>query len=373
MFFSEIIGQSDVKEQLRNMIRGDRMPHALMLLGPSGSGKLPLALAAAQYLLCEDRQAEEPCGRCRACVKAAKFIHPDIHFSFPTVGTNVKSDQFLPQWRDILTTNPYLDINDWYTHIGAENKQGNINKEECNNIIRKLSLKIFEGSHKVLIMWRPEFLGKEGNRLLKLIEEPPENTRFLLIAENQELILNTILSRCQLIKVNALEDQDVIAGLHQKKEISADEAAATAHLANGDFNEALKMTVQREDDHAPLFLEWMRLCYQGNGVKLVEWVERFAQLGREPQKQFLHYALHFMREFMLVKVINKTDVRLRPNELKTATNLTKVMELDQVEQLAGLFSEVSYYIERNANPKVLFLDTSIRMHKIMKRKNLEVA
>ena len=194
MAFSNIIGQEKVKQMLHQMVHGDRLPHALLFLGPSGSGKLALALALAQYLLCENRQDSDSCGQCPSCSKSQRFIHPDLHFSFPSVGTNVTSDSFLPQWRKWMEENPYLTVNEWLQSIGAENRQGNINKEECAAIIRKLSLKIFEGSHKILVMWLPEYLGKEGNRLLKLIEEPPEDTIFILVAENQELILNTILS-----------------------------------------------------------------------------------------------------------------------------------------------------------------------------------
>lgn len=368
MKFEQIIGQDKVKNGLRQLVNGGRMPHALLFLGPKGCGKLALAIAFAQYILCESKTDEDACGVCRSCSKISKLIHPDLHFSYPTIGTKITSDTFLTQWRSALSQNPYLDANDWLQIIGAENKQGNINKEECVNIIKRLSLKIFEGSHKVLILWLPEYLGKEGNRLLKIIEEPPPNTLFLLVAENQELILNTILSRCQLVKVPPLSDQDIVTSLAQSGKVSEAVAKTIAHLSNGNFNTALQLTEHRENDNATLFLEWMRKCYKGNGVELVKWVEKFAGIGREYQKYFLQYGLHFLREYMVLKLTGQVNIRLQAEELKTAQNLTKVIELDQLEKIIKLFTDCAYHVERNANPKVLFLDASINLNKILKRK-----
>ena len=370
MQFKNIIGQHSVKTQLRNAADSGRIPHAQLFLGPEGSGKLALAIAFAQYVLCENRTTEEACGTCSSCTKAQKLIHPDIHYSFPFIGSKNTSNNFLEDWRKAITENPYLDINQWLQLIGAENRQGNINKEECLNIIRKLSLKSFESNYKVLIMWLPEYLKKEGNRLLKLIEEPPENTLFILVAENQELILNTILSRCQIVKINQLSDEEVMEGLTLKFNLEKEKACSVAHLSNGNFNEALKIIEHQENDNSKLFLEWMRKCYKGNGVELVVWVEKFAAIGRENQKQFLRYALHFMREYLIVKMTGNEKVRLQTDELKTAINLTKVIGFDQIQRMTKLLDECFYYIERNANPKILLLDASISMNKILKTKEL---
>jgi len=352
------------------MIQMDRMPHALLFLGPKGCGKLALAIALARELLCGSVSENGPCGKCHNCIKADKLVHPDLHFSFPVVGTNMTSDHFLNQWRTQILDNPYFDLNHWLELIGAENKQGNINKEECLRIIQKLGLTTFESQRKVLIMWLPEYLGKEGNRLLKIIEEPPENTHFILVAENPELILNTILSRCQLIKIPALADEEIQLGLVQKAGVSEKEALRVALLAEGDFAIAQRMLHQEESDNAKLFLDWMRKCYQGNGVELVQWVESFAGLGREKQKYFVQYALHFMREYLVLKMTGGEKVRLLNNELKTASNLTKVIEWEQAERLISLLNDSFYHIERNANPKILFLDVSINMHKILRKKVL---
>ncbi|MBI5914803.1 MAG: hypothetical protein HY842_05455 [Bacteroidetes bacterium] len=366
MQFRSVIGQSPAKALLRRMADGERTPHALMLLGAPGSGDLALALAFAQYVLCQNKQDGEACGICDNCSKAEKLVHPDLHFSFPTVGTNVTSDAHLPEWRAAFAENPYLDVNQWLQRIGAENKQGNINKEECVSIIRKLSFKAFEGRYKILVMWLPEYLGKEGNRLLKLIEEPPDDTLFLLVAQNQELILPTILSRCQLVKVNRLTDGEVEQGLVERKQLPPEKARPIAHLAGGDFNEALNIAAQPEKDNSALFLDWMRKCYQGNGVEMSAWTETFTDLGRENQKQFLLYGLHFMREYMILKTTGNTQIRLLPEELKTAQNLSKIIGFGQIERIAKLFNDCTYFIERNANQKLLFLDASIQLNKILR-------
>lgn len=367
MLFDDIIGQEPAKALFRQMVQSDRLPHALLFLAAPGSGGLSLALALAQFLLCENQDGSNACGQCSHCKKASKWIHPDLHFSFPTVGTNAISDHFLPQWREVLASNPYLEINDWLQHIGAENKQGNINKEECRSIIRKLSLKSFESPRKIMLIWLPEYLGNEGNRLLKLIEEPPEETTFILVAENQELILNTILSRCQLVKINALQDEEIAAGLEQQKGIPAEKARAIAQLVAGNFNDALKATEHEESDQALGFLDWMRRCYKGQPRELVEWVDGFAGLGRENQKHFLRYALHFWREFLVLKTLGPDQVRLREREKKTAQGMAKVIEIPQLEAIVALLDECTYHIERNAHPKLLFLDTSIQINHIIKR------
>jgi DNA polymerase III subunit delta' len=369
--FNTITGQHAAKELLRKMADSERIPHALMLLGMPGSGGLSLAIAFAQYVLCEDRKDGEACGRCSNCVKAAKFVHPDIHFSFPAVGTNVTSGTYASEWRKALAENPYLDANQWLQRLGAENKQGNINKVECLQIIRKLSLKTFEGRYKILVMWLPEYLGKEGNRLLKLIEEPPENTLLLLVAQNQELILNTILSRCQLVKVGHLSDEEIEQGLVSRMGLAAEKARSVAHLANGDFNEALKIAQQPENDHAGLFLDWLRKCYVGNGVEMTALADKLAALGRENQKQFLQYALHFLREYTQLKTsataaANGRGIRLMAPELDAAQKLTRLIGLGQIQRIAQLFSDCAYYVERNANQKILFLDASIQLNKIIR-------
>ncbi|MCB0663241.1 MAG: hypothetical protein KDC24_10910 [Saprospiraceae bacterium] len=370
MFFKDIIGQEKIKTSLRLSLQDETLPHALLLLGPEGSGGLSLALAMARALVCTDLQEGEPCGVCSGCSKSLKNIHPDIHFSFPTIGKDALSDEFLPQWRQALEENPYLNAYQWLQKIGAEGKQGNITRKECSRIIHKLTFKSFESKNRVLILWMPEYLGLEGNRLLKIIEEPPQDTFFILVAEDQDLILNTILSRCQLVKLPALHDEDIQQALHQKTSISDEKARSIAFLAEGNFNMALQYVQLSEHgseaDNSGLFLDWLRKCYKGEGVAIAKWVDEFAGAGRENQKFFLKYGLHFLREYLFLKTTGRNEVRLLPNELDTAQKMEKVLSLDKVEKMSNLFSDTMYYVERNANPRILFLDASIQMHKIFK-------
>ena len=369
MRFSDIIGQDRIAQQLRLMVASERLPHALLFLGPEGSGHLPMAVALAKYILCSNRTPEEACGQCANCQKAERYIHPDWHFSFPTIGTNATSDRFLTEWREAIHQQPYLNANQWLQKIGTENQQGNITREECVQIVRKLSLKTFEGDSKILFMWMPEYLGKEGNRLLKMIEEPPDQTIFILVAENQDLILNTILSRCQLIAFPPLSDEAIEEGLLAQKGVSRARAQAIAQLANGNFNEAVSLAGEMESDHAQRFLDWLRHCYRGNGATLVPWVEDFSRLGRENQKHFFRYGLHFLRELLALQLTGAAHVRLRPDELDSAKKLSAVLTYEQIRPIVGLFNDCIFYIERNANQKVMMLDSSIQLHHIMMEKN----
>ena len=369
MRFADVIDHDATKRQLLRMVANDRLPHALLLVGPEGCGTLPLALSVARYLLCTDRRADDACGECPGCLKSGKYIHPDLHFSFPTVGTNVRSDQYLPEWRQALTENPYLNVQQWLQRIGAENKQGNINKEECNAILKKISLKTFEGKHKILVLWMAEYLGKEGNRLLKLIEEPPPDTVFLFVAENAEQILNTILSRCQLVKLHALSDETVAATLEAKGYAKGNRARTLAFLAGGSYNEALTLLESGELNHSAAFVAWLRAVYRGSPVALVRWVEEFAKAhGRETQKQFLQYGLIFLREMLVLSVRGSEAARLPADELATAEKINQLVDFERLAQLSEWLSEAAYHIERNAHPKVLFLDLSIRAHRLLQRR-----
>ena len=367
MLFSKILGQTSSKQRLRDMVQRERIPHAQLFLGSNGSGTLALALAFIQYALCEGARGDDSCGECGACQKMIKRVHPDVHFSYPTIGAGATSGQFATEWRAAMAQNPYLNLHQWLQKIGAENKQGNINKDECLSIVKKLSLKAFEGKFKILLMWLPEYLGKEGNRLLKLIEEPPDDTLFILVAEQQELILNTIISRCQIVQIYPLQDEDVAEGLVRKIGLTWEKARALAPLADGNLNEALTLASQTDHDLSMMFVDWMRKCFKGDGAELVPWVEKFATQGRENQKYFLQYGLHFLREMMRWQVgNNQLTVRLQAAELTVAQKMSQIVGLEKVAPIATLFDDCSRHVERNANPKILFLDASIQLHKILK-------
>lgn len=364
-----MLGQTRSKSQLLQAIESGRIPHALLFLGQPGGEGLALANWFARQILCENQAAADENCTCRACQKTAKWIHPDLHFSYPTVGPKAVSAMFAQEWRAALAENPWFSTQNWLDRIKnkeSANAQGNITAEECSAILKKLSLKIFEGSHKILLLWRPEFLGEQGNKLLKLIEEPPEQTIFLLVAENADLILPTILSRTQLVKVDLLTDDEVKNGLLSRKNLPPERAERIAFLADGNFGQALEMADADDSDDAKFLLEWLRECYKYDGPKLLKRTDEFASKGRENQKQFFGYALHFMREFMVLRETGNPRIRLRPDELTTAQNLTKVIDFQRVVQISGLLNDAQFQVERNANPKILFLDASIQVNRILK-------
>ena len=244
MQFKEVIGQQKVKDYLLKSAQSDQVSHAQLFLGPEGCGNLALAIAYAQYLQCRNKGATDACGKCSSCIKANKLIHPDIHFSYPTVGSKAKSTDFLKEWRDAVEQQPYMNVYQWLQHIKAENKQGNITREECEAIIRKLSLRAYESTYKVLIVWMPEYLGKEGNRLLKLIEEPPVNTVFLLVAENANLILNTILSRTQQLRIHRLSDAAIKEALVERHQLSEKCCSSDCDICRRELQQSIGAVVK---------------------------------------------------------------------------------------------------------------------------------
>ncbi len=381
MQFSEVIGQKALKTHLIESYRAGRTAHAQIFVGPEGSGQLALALAYAQFLLCEDHQEEDACGQCNACKKVQKLIHPDLHFSYPSIGSGAISTQFIKEWRNILLEEgPYIKLQDWLNKIGAENQRGNINKNECLDIVKKFSFTRVEGRFKVLIMWMPEFLDKEGNRLLKLIEEPEPHTVFILVAERAEKILNTILSRCQLVKVPSLQDEELAKALEVSAGISQEQALQIAYLSEGNYRKAKALLASKAEgpDYASLFASWLRACYIGR-EQLPYWVEQFVtgkhpmegkvgeKTGRREHILFLQYGLFFLRELLLLKITGDASrLRLSASELKTAQGLAKILNLGQIDQLQQLFDDNIYFVERNANAKVLFLASSVEIHRIFK-------
>ncbi len=371
MRFADIVGQDAAKDLLRRLADEQRLPHALMLVGGEGSGHLPLALALARYLLCAAPRGGEPCEQCLQCRHSSRYAHPDLHFSFPTVGAKATSQVFYPQWREALLENPYLNVHQWLMRLGAENRQGNITRDECVAIVKKLSLKTYEARYKILLMWRPEYLGKEGNRLLKLIEEPPAHTLFLFVAENPDLILGTILSRCQIVRLQPLSDEQIAHALQQRLELPAEQALAFAQIADGNYNKALELATTTEQPHTQTFVDWLRKCYARQGHALVEWCSEAARWGREAQKNFLHYGLHFWRELLMWHLCGeKATLRLLPPEQQVARKMGRVLGPRQIEAIAKLFDEAIFHIERNANPKILFMDLSIQLGQLMRQPSM---
>jgi len=398
MLFKEIIGQREVKQQLVELVQHNRLSHALLFLGKEGNGSLQLAIALAQYLTCEKanpkrqisssnislfggepakseignpRSEMDSCGVCSSCKKASQLIHPDIHFSYPVVtkksGSPPISTDYISEWREFIKNYPYGNVYDWLQFIGAENKQGNITAQECNDIIRQLNLKSFESEYKILILWMPEYLGNEGNKLLKLIEEPPPNTLFVLAAENESLILPTIVSRCQLIKIPALETTEVQEALVSRNNTSAEIARQAAAVSEGNYREALQLVQHADEDWQSLLREWLNAMLKTGPVAQTKWVEEISRLGREKQKQFLRYFNHLLEQAIRLKLMGE-NIYLPETEKDFANRLNRIASIAQQKAIIEELDNATYYIERNANAKILFHALTIKLYHIIQDK-----
>ena len=407
MKFQEVIGQTEVKDQLVKMVKQNRLSHALLFLGKEGSGALSLALAFSQFVVCQaygDPKSvskssaffEEPgilenivppkdiltdsCGICPACTKARQLIHPDIHYSYPVItkkqGEKPLSSDFITEWRQFVKGNAYGNVYDWLQYIGAENKQGNISADECNNIIKKLSLKAFESKFKILIVWMPEFLGKEGNKLLKLIEEPPPDTLFIFVAESENDILATILSRTQLIKIPSLTNAEIENALIERSNQQDNKAEQIASVAEGNYREALLLLQNAEEDWQHLLREWLNAILKNGPVAQIKWIEEMNKLGREKQKQFIRYFIHLLEQALRFRVVDishfsldssnrSSNINIPEKERDFAIRLNKLCSLGAQKAIITELDKAMYYIERNANGKMLFHALSIRLHYII--------
>lgn len=374
MRFNNIIGQTRIKTKLLRTLQQDKVSNTQLFLGPEGSGALPLVLAFAQYLMCEQPGKSDACGQCSACQKVQKLIHPDVHFAFPTVNRKDKreplADEFIQEWRDMVTQNPYFSLFDWLQHIKAGNSQGNITIKECREVIKKLSLKPFEGGKKVMILWMPELLGKEGNALLKILEEPSPDTYFLLVGEDSERILNTILSRTQLVRIPPLSADTIQEGLQQQVGTSEKEARDIAQLADGNFRAALALADTHDMAYSSQFIQWMRACYRKQGVELLEWVQRMAAKGREEEKNFLSFSIQMLESLFFINKGIPEAARLREEDYEFARKFSSLLDDDGFEAMYQEFNDASHYIERNASAKIVFFRLSLRINRILTTKKV---
>jgi DNA polymerase-3 subunit delta' len=377
------------------MVQHNRLSHALLFLGKEGSGALPLAINFAQFVVSQPAASEpvadlfggftpmeagpafkspEDLAEDPSYLRAAKLLHPDLHFSYPVIskkpGEKPVSADYISEWRDFYLQFPYGNIYDWLQFIGAENKQGNITAEECNEIIHKLSLKSFESAYKVLVLWMPEYLGKEGNKLLKLIEEPPPNTLFILVAESEEQILPTLLSRCQLIKVPLLSNEEVENALFERAKASKETASQIAGIAEGNYREALQLLQHSEEDWQSYLREWLNATLKGGPIAQVKFTEEVAKLGREKQKQFLRYFNHLLQMSIRIKVLGADQVKMGDQEKDFAVRLNKIASVSQQQAIIEELDKASYYIERNANGKMLFQALTLKLYHIIQNKTL---
>ena len=397
MQFADIIGQKEVKQQLAELLQHNRLSHALLFLGKEGSGALSLALAFAQYVVCEkvngkntaalqsgpslfgeepvtsnQQPATDSCGICSACIKAQQLVHPDIHFSYPTVtrkpGEKPIATDFIAEWREFIKLSPYGNSFDWIEQIKEkENSQGKITARECDDIIRKLSLKSFESEYKILVMWMPEELDKEGNKLLKIIEEPPPNTLFILVTENEELVLPTIVSRCQLIKIPALETKEIEEALIDRNKTAPAIARQVASVSEGNYREALQLVQHAEEDWQSLLREWLNAILKTGPVAQTKWVEEISRLGREKQKQFLRYFNHLLEQAIHYRIMGERHT-IGEKEQDFAERLNKIAGIEQQQAIIEELDRASYYIERNAHGKMLFHALTIKLYHIIQDK-----
>lgn len=384
MLFKNIIDQKKVKDQLLQAVDAGRIPHAQLFAAPDGTGALPLAIAYAQYLLCRNTGGENDTGHPACNQKCNKLAHPDLHFAFPVATTDkVKkhpvSDLFLEEWRDFINTSPYGSLSDWYRFLNIENKQGQIGVDEAESIVKKLSLKSYEGGYKVLIIWMAEKLNTAAaNKLLKLIEEPPNNTIIILVVEQVEQLIGTIVSRCQQVVLPPLSENEIKSALTTHEGVLENEAAAIAQRADGSWNKALQLLRDNtvEAQFEKWFIAWVRTAFKAKGNPavirdLIQWSETIAGTGRETQKNFLGYCLRFFRQAMLYNYGAVPLVHLEPGtknfDLKKFAPFIHSANVLQINQE---LNDAIYHIERNGNAKVVLLDLSIKLTRLLHTKEV---
>ncbi|MFP4447280.1 MAG: DNA polymerase III subunit delta' [Bacteroidales bacterium] len=373
MQFKEIIGQQEIKKQLIKTVNDDRISHAQIFIGPNGSGKLALAIAYAQYINCENKQDEDSCGICNSCKKYRKLIHPDLHFVYPVKKasqTNPEtSDNYSTEWRETILENPYINPNHWYQKLELENKQGIIPANESNNIIRKLNYKSYESPYKTMIIWLPERMhNSAANKLLKIIEEPPPNTLFFLVSENPDMLLSTILSRTQIIKVPKIDDQSMFNALSDHLGLETKKAQEIVHLANGSYIDALHYfrTGEEELQNFKRFTELMRLSYAKKVTEILNWVDEIASLGRERQRMFLQYAARMVRENFMMNLEMEKITFLTQEEKEFSIKFSQFINNNNAQKIYNEINTASRDIQMNAHAKTLFLDLSIKLMKLLR-------
>ena len=376
MLFSEIVGHDDLKKRLIQSVNENRVAHAQLFVGTEGSGKMALAIAYAQYINCQNRTESDSCGVCPSCKKYMSLSHPDLHFIFPTatnksVKKDPESDLFLAEWREYFSDcQGYVNLSEWFDKLDIENKQGIINVRDASTVIRKLSFKSYESEYKVVILWMPEKLNVfSANKLLKLIEEPPEKTLFLLVAENQEEVLSTIRSRCVLVKVPRLDTAVIKDALVEKCGCSEQLALDAATMSNGSWPLAKRFSndIDNEMLYADTFRKWMRYCFKGAVPELIDFVaNEIKGLGREKQKALLEYGLNIFHCSLLINNNISSAVMLTNAEKTFAQNFAPYINMKNVTQICALFEESINQIVRNANAQLVFMDDSLKMSKLLR-------
>jgi DNA polymerase-3 subunit delta' len=358
MQFSNIIGQSELKQHLIQEVNSGKISHAKLFLGQEGYGTLPLVLAFVQYLYCKNKQEQDSCGTCDACLKVANLQHPDVHFSYPTVQAEAKTSKAIySEWRKKVIENPYFDMNGWTFYIDPKGRKPIIGSDESLEIIKSLALKSYEGGYKVMIIWgMDEMNTASANKLLKILEEPPAKTLFLLVASSQDKMLQTILSRAQITRVPRIETDELSLYLRKKFDLSISNSDSITLRSEGNLIDALAFandSTQLNDDRE-LFIELMRVCYKKDVNMMLDWSEKIGSDTRERQKNFLQYCLHMFRQSLLKNYTDEVLLRVSKDEADFLKNFARFITGNNITDFHETFNNAHYYIERNANPKLIF-------------------
>lgn len=373
MFFKDVIGQDEIKNKLIFEINKGRIPHAQLFCGLEGVGKLPLAIAYARYICCSNPTETDACGFCPSCIKFNKLIYPDLHFVYPVIkkkgGKDTVSDDYITQWRRFVLSNPYFSLKHWINEMGAENQQAKIYTKESDEIFRKLNLKSSEGGYKIMIIWLPERMNQEcSNKLLKLLEEPPAQTLFLLVSEAPEFILPTILSRMQRLNIRPIAEESIARILQTQFRLQEIDAVNIARVSNGNFLQAMEAIHLNEENKLffELFINLMRLSYQRKIKEMRQWSEQVASLGRERQKNFLDYCQRMIRENFIYNFHQKELLYMNTEEMNFASRFAPFVNERNVVEIMKELSEAQIHVEQNVNPKMIFFDFSLKMIVLLK-------
>ncbi len=370
MLFKEIIGQASIKERLVRSIKEGRISHAQLFLGPQGSGSLALAAAYAQFISCTNKQENDSCSQCSSCIKYNKLIHPDLHFVYPVaLSKDIRvSTDVAKEWRGAFIDNPYITLFNWFELQEAENKQAIIGSEESGEILRKLSLTTYESEYKIMIIWQADKMNAAAaNKLLKILEEPPDKTLFLLVCESEDQLLRTIISRTQLIKIPKINESDLINALMERDGLSIDAAESIAHLADGNYSEALMLINENVNATQNLasFQKLMRASLKFNPKEVLSWIDDVSATGRERQKNFLKYALHIMRESLMMNYADESLVKLGTNEQDFVKKFSPFIHSNNIERFIDELNKAHFHMERNANSKILFMDLAFKFNELL--------
>lgn len=369
MLFSEVVGQEGLKKKLCSSVTNGRVAHAQMLVGPVGAGPLPLALAFAQYLGCRNRGEDDSCGKCDSCLRYAKLEHPDLQMVFPKNKTakvdhkNFSSRDFLVEWRKAVLSNPYLSLNDWLKQLGIDNKQGAINVDDSREILQNLSYKAYDSDYRVVFIWLAEFMNPSAaNKLLKILEEPPERTVFLLVAESTENLLQTIISRVQIHRLGKLNESEIAQAL-ASSENETEEIEKFAHLADGDLNLAKHLLDDKTSitNAINFFIRWMRACYGVQMDTIQQLCDEFNTLGREQQKALLTQSSVILRKVLMYRTIPNMEGKLLKEELDFVHKFSQFIAVENSSKMLEALNDANYHIERNANARITFTDLSFKL------------